>query len=40
MSNLIFLTDSLPQTGQTKADLARRVGVSNAAVSDWFKREG
>ena len=39
MSNLIFLTDFLAKTGQTKADLARRVGVSNAAVSDWFKRD-
>lgn len=39
MSNLIFLTDFMARTGQTKADLARRVGVSNAAVSDWFKRD-
>lgn len=39
MSNLIFLTDFMAKTGQTKADIARRVGVSNAAVSDWFKRD-
>lgn len=39
MSNLVFLTDFMAKTGQTKADIARRVGVSNAAVSDWFKRD-
>lgn len=39
MSNLLFLTDFMAKTGQTKADIARRVGVSNAAVSDWFKRD-
>lgn len=39
MSNLTFLTDFMAKTGQTKADLARRVGVSSAAVSDWFKRD-
>lgn len=39
MSNIVFLSDFLAKTGQSKADLARRVGVSNAAVSDWFKRD-
>ena len=39
MSNLTFLTDFMAKTGQSKADIARRVGVSNAAVSDWFKRD-
>ena len=39
MSNLLFLTDFMAKTGQTKADIARHVGVSSAAVSDWFKRD-
>lgn len=29
----------MAKTGQTKADIARHVGVSSAAVSDWFKRD-
>lgn len=36
---LNFLSDFLAQTCQTKADLARHVGVTNSAVSDWFKRD-
>jgi len=39
MSNLTFLTDFMAKTGQSKADIARHVGVSSAAVSDWFKRD-
>ena len=39
MDNLTFLTDFMAKTGQSKADIARRVGVTSAAVSDWFKRD-
>lgn len=39
MSNLTFLTDFMAKTGQNKADIARRVGVTSSAVSDWFKRD-
>ena len=39
MDNLTFLKDFMVKTDHRKADIARRVGVTNAVASYWSKHD-